>query len=137
MAARSAVILRGKLRTLGGGQRSWRAALYRPSTRYASYRVIFKVEREDGEWEWQTRGAVSEDEARALFARAEKALDALQPTPATQRVQRGWTIRALGEQYLTDSRARGKQDRTLEQRESRLNAHILPTIGGLRASRSR
>ena len=137
MATRSAVILRGKLRTLGGGQRSWRSALYRPSSRYASYRVMFKVERDDGEWEWQTRGAVSEDDARALFARVEKALDSLQPTPATQRVQKGWTIRALGEEYLTDSRARGKQDRTLEQRESRLNAHILPTIGDVQVAKWR
>ena len=103
MAARSAVVLRGKLRTLGGGQRAWRSALYRPSGRYASYRVIFKSEVDDGTWSWQTRAAVTEDEARTLFAQVERALDALQPTPATQRVQRGWTIRALGEQYLSDS----------------------------------
>ena len=35
----------------------------------------------------------------------------------------------LGEEYLRDSRERGKQPRTMEGRESRLNAHILPTIG--------
>jgi hypothetical protein len=35
----------------------------------------------------------------------------------------------LGEEYLKDSTERGKQPRTMEQRISRLNAHILPTIG--------
>jgi hypothetical protein len=35
----------------------------------------------------------------------------------------------LGEEYLKDSIERGKQPRTTEQRESRLNAHLLPTIG--------
>ena len=35
----------------------------------------------------------------------------------------------LGEVYLGDSIERGKQPRTMEGRESRLNAHILPTIG--------
>ncbi|MFD1506062.1 hypothetical protein ACFSBG_10310 [Georgenia yuyongxinii] len=35
----------------------------------------------------------------------------------------------LGEVYLKDSIERGKQPRTMEQRISRLNAHIIPTIG--------
>jgi hypothetical protein len=35
----------------------------------------------------------------------------------------------LGEEYLKDSVERGKPPRTMEQRESRLNAYILPTIG--------
>ena len=39
------------------------------------------------------------------------------------------TIRMLSEEYLKDSIERGQQPRTLEQRESRLHAHILPTIG--------
>lgn len=46
------------------------------------------------------------------------------------------TIGMLGEEYLKDSIERGKQPRTMEQRESRLKAHIPLTIGDV-AGRSR
>ncbi len=41
------------------------------------------------------------------------------------------TIGMLGEEYLRDSVERGKQPRTMEQRESRLNAHILRAISDM------
>ena len=39
-----------------------------------------------------------------------------------------------GEEYLKESIERGKQPRTREQRISRLNAHIFPTIGDVPAT---
>jgi len=54
------------------------------------------------------RRAASEEEARAIFAQAEAALDTDSATPV------GADVRA---------------SRTMEGRESRLNAHILPTVG--------
>ncbi len=87
-----------------------------------------------GDWTWQTRAAAAEGEARVLFRQVERALDAVEPAPATQETQRRRTIRALGEECLADGRARGKEARRLEQRESRLNAHILPTIGDVRVA---
>jgi len=134
MTTRNTVMLRGKERTYGGGQRSWRSVVYHPTGRYRNFRIVFKALDDAGEWQWQTRTAVTEDEARLLFKQVERALDSFEPTPAKQRVQRARTIRALGEQYLADSRARGKEARTLEQRESRLNAHILPTIGNVQVA---
>jgi len=70
----------------------------------------------------------SQEEARRIFAQAEAALDTEQATPVGADVRASRTIRMLGEEYLKESLARGKQPRTMEQRESRLNAHILPTI---------
>lgn len=131
MPTHNNVIMHGKQRTYGGGQRGWRAVLYAPTGRYTSYRVMFKAQNEAGDWTWQTRAATTEAEGRVLFRQVERALDVVEPAPATQQLQRQRTIRALGEEYLADSRARGKEARTLEQRESRLNAHILPTIGDL------
>ncbi|WP_235532569.1 hypothetical protein [Nocardioides sp. Root140] len=75
------------------------------------------------------RRANSEAEARKIFAQAEAALDTEKETPAGADVRASRTIRMLGEEHLKDSIERGKQPRTMEQRESRLNAHILPTIG--------
>ncbi|MEX0429084.1 hypothetical protein AB3X52_15770 [Nocardioides sp. DS6] len=39
------------------------------------------------------------------------------------------TIAALGAKYVEDSRECAKAVRTIQVRESRLNAHIIPTIG--------
>lgn len=75
------------------------------------------------------RRASSEQEARAIFAQAEAALDTDSATPVGADVRASRPIRMLGEEYLRESIARGKQPRTMEGRESRLNAHILPTIG--------
>lgn len=50
-------------------------------------------------------------------------------TPAGADVRAARTISMLGEEHLEDSIERGKQPRTMEQRESRLRTHILPTIG--------
>ena len=74
---------------------------------------------------------------RQIFAQAEAALDAELDAPAKKAVRTSRTIRALGEAYLADSVRRGKQPRTMEQRESKLNAHILPTIGDLPVSKWR
>ncbi|MBN9621074.1 MAG: hypothetical protein J0H43_15315, partial [Actinobacteria bacterium] len=64
---------------------------------------MFKAQDDAGEWGWQTRSAADETEARVLFRQVEKALDAFEPTPAKQRVQRARTIRALGEEHMADS----------------------------------
>ena len=64
-----------------------------------------------------------------LLAQAEAALDTDAATPVGADVRASRTIRMLGEEYLKESIARGKQPRTMEGRESRLNAHILPIIG--------
>lgn len=75
------------------------------------------------------RRANSEEEARRIFAQSESALDTEKETPAGADVPALRTIRMVGEEYLHDSRERGKRPRTMEGRESRLNAHILPPIG--------
>jgi hypothetical protein len=75
------------------------------------------------------RRANSEEEARKIFNQAEAALDTDKEAPAGADVRASRTIHMLGEEYLQDSRERGKQPRTMEGRESRLNAHINPTIG--------
>jgi hypothetical protein len=75
------------------------------------------------------RRASSEDEARKIFAQAKAALDTEEATPVGADVRAARTIGMLGEEYLNDSIERGKQPRTMEQRRSRLKAHILPTIG--------
>ena len=75
------------------------------------------------------RRAASEDEARKIFAQAEVALDTERATPTSAQEGATQTIAALGAKYVEDSVVRGKAVRTIEGRESRLNAHILPTIG--------
>ena len=64
-----------------------------------------------------------------IFAQAEAALDTEQATPMSSRVKATQTIAALGAEYIADSKQRSKAARTIQGRESRLNAHILPTIG--------
>lgn len=97
----------------------------RTSTRSSSGRPAG----EDEPWKRVLRQAATDDEARRIFVQAEAALDTESETPVGADVRASRTIRMLGEEYLRDSIERGKQPRTMEQRESRLNAHILPTIG--------
>lgn len=132
MATRSQpkLLAQGKPRTTSGSSRPWRVRLYAPSAGTNKYQVFFKAPAGDGEpWKRVLRRAASEDEARKIFAQAEAALDTEQATPVGADVRASRTIRMLGAEYLRDSIERGKQPRTMEQRESRLNAHILPTIG--------
>lgn len=132
MATRSQpkLLAQGKPRTLGGGTRPWRVRLYAPAPGSNKYQVYFKAPAGDAEpWKRVLRRAASEEEARRIFAQAEAALDTDKEAPAGADVRASRTIRMLGEEYLRDSRERGKQPRTMEGRESRLNAHILPTIG--------
>src|SRR4051794_4046168 len=115
---------------MGGSSRPWRVRLYAPSPGSNKYQVMFRSPAADGEpWKRVLRRAASEDEARSIFAQAETALDTEQAMPVGADVRASRPIRMLGEEYLKDSIERGKQPRTMEQRESRLNAHILPTIG--------
>lgn len=132
MATRSQpnLLAQGKPRTAGGGSRPWRVRLYAPSPGSNKYQVFFKAPAGEGEpWKRVLRRAASEEEARKIFAQAEAALDTEQAMPVGADVRASRTIRMLGEEYLKDSIERGKQPRTMEGRESRLNAHILPTIG--------
>lgn len=136
MAARSRsqpkLLAQGKPRTSGGGSRPRRVRLYAPSPVSNRYQVFFKVPAGEGEpWKRVLRRAASEEEARRIFAQAEAAPHTKQATPVGADVRASRTIRMLGEEYLMDSLARGKQPRTMEQRESRLNPHILPTIGDI------
>lgn len=132
MAPRSQpkLLAQGKPRTTGGSSRPWRVRLYAPSDGSNKYQVFFKAPAGEGEpWKRVLRRAASEEEARKIFAQAEAALDSEQAMPVGADVRASRTIRMLGEEYLKDSIERGKQPRTMEQRASRLNAHILPTIG--------
>lgn len=100
--------------------------------------MYFKAPAGEGEpWKRVLRRANSEAEARKIFAQAEAALDTDKETPAGADVRASRTIRMLGEEYLRDSIERGKQPRTMEKRVSRLNAHILPTIGDVPVSKWR
>lgn len=130
MARSRYALATGHPRRVGGAQRPWRAVLYKPSPRYRLFRVVFKEEM-DGVWEWTARSAPTEDEARRIFAQVERALDDRTVSLARAGVQKERTCNALGDLYLEDSRARGKAVRTIEQRESRLRAHIRPTLGDL------
>jgi hypothetical protein len=124
------MLAQGKPRTLGGSTRPWRVRLYAPAAATNKYEVYFRSPAGEGEpWKRVLRRASSEEEARAIFAQAEAALDTESETPVGANVRASRTIRMLGEEYLKESIQRGKQPRTMEQRESRLNAHILPTIG--------
>lgn len=129
-AKKSALLAQGKPRTLGGGQRPWRVRLYAPPTGAGSFSVIFKAPAGDGRpWKPVLRRARTEAEARQIFAQAESALDAEREGPARADVRASRTMKALGEAYLQDSVERGKAPRTLQGRESRLNAHVYPTVG--------
>ena len=131
---RSTLLAQGKERRLGGRQ-AWRVRLYASGD---GYQVYFKAPAGDGEpWKRVLRRATTEAEARRIFAQAEAALDTDQETPASAQELATRTIRALGERYLQESRERGKAVRTIEGRESRLNAHINPTIGDLPVGRWR
>lgn len=124
------LLAQGKPRTLGGGSRPWRVRLYAPAPGGSKYQVMFRAPAgEDEPWKRVLRRASSEAEARRIFAQAEAALDTEQALPVGADVRTSRTIRMLGEEYLRDSIARGKHPRTMEQRASRLNAHIVPTIG--------
>lgn len=140
MAARrkSTLLAQGKERRLDGTGWPWRVRLYGPAPGETGYQVIFKAPAGEGEpWRRVLRRASSEEEARKIFAQAEAALDTEKETPVAADVRAARTIRMLGEEYLKDSRERGKQPRTMEQRESRLNAHILPTIRDVPVSKWR
>jgi hypothetical protein len=124
------LLAKGKPRTTDGSSRPWRVRLYAPSSGSNKYQVYFKAPAGDGEpWKRVLRRAASEEEARKIFEQAEAALDHDREAPVGADVRAGRTIRMLGEEYLRDSTERSKQPRTMEGRESRLNAHILPTIG--------
>ncbi|MFT3874454.1 MAG: hypothetical protein QM714_17715 [Nocardioides sp.] len=126
------LLAQGKPRTLGGSARPWRVRLYAPEDGGTKYQVMFRAPAGEGEpWKRVLRRANSEEEARKIFAQAEAALDTERETPAGADVRASRTIEMLGREYLSESTRRGKQPRTMEQRESRLNAHILPTIGGV------
>jgi hypothetical protein len=124
------VLAQGKPRTLGGSARPWRVRLYAPEDGGTKYQVMFRAPAGEGQpWKRVLRRANSEAEARKIFAQAEVALDTAKEPPAGADVRAARTIRMLGEEYLKDSIERRKQPRTMEGRQSRLNAHILPTIG--------
>ena len=133
MATRSQpkLLAQGKPRMLGGGTRPWRVRLYAPGSGSNKYQVYFRAPAGEGEpWKRVLRRASSEEEARKIFAQAEAALDTesddagRSPTSAPPG-RSGCSARSTSR----DSIERGKQPRTMEGRESRLNAHILPTIG--------
>lgn len=132
------LLAQGKPRTLGGSTRPWRVRLYAPKPGGTKYQVMFRAPAGEGEpWKRVLRRANSETEARKIYAQAEAALDTEKEAPARADIRASRTIRMLGEQHLQDSIERGKQPRTMEQRESRLNAHILPTIGDVPVSKWR
>ena len=132
MAARPKpkVLAQGKPRMLGGSARPWRVRLYAPAPGGTKYQVMFRApDEESGTWKRVLRRANSEEEARKIFAQAEVALDTERAAPAAADVRASRTIRMLGTEYITDSQQRGKAVRTIQGRESRLNAHVLPSIG--------
>ena len=113
------LLAQGKPRTQGGSGRPWRVRLYAPENGGTKYQVMFRAPAGEGEpWKRVLRRAASEEEARKIFAQAEAALDTEQATPVGADVRASRTIRMLGEEYLADSMQRGKQPRTMEQRES-------------------
>lgn len=121
--ARQAAYGEGRLAALEG-------AALRPGAGQRQVQVFFKAPTGEGEpWKRVLRRASSEAEARKIFEQAEAALDTETATPVGADVRASRPIRMLGDEYLKDSIERGKQPRTIEQRISRLNAHILPTIG--------
>ena len=129
---KSALLAQGKERRLDGTGWPWRVRLYAPPPGGTSYQVKFKVPAGEGEpWVPVLRRASSEAEARKIFAQAEAALDTEQAAPVSARVRSTQTIEALAAEYIEDSRQRGKAPRTIQGRESRVNAHIVPAIGNV------
>lgn len=129
---KATLLAQSKPRIPGGSARPWRVRLYlcAGGGRHKSTRSRSALPPGEGErWKRVLRRASSEEEARKIFAQAEAALDTEKETPVGADVRAARTIRMLGEEYLKDSIERGKQPRTMEQRESRLDAHILPAIG--------
>jgi len=127
---KSKLLAQGKVRRLDGTGWPWRVRLYAPPPGGTSYQVKFKVPAGDGEpWKQVLRRANSEAEARKIFAQAEAALDTEQAAPVSATVRATRTIEALGAEYIEDSKQRGKAPRTIQGRESRVNAHIIPAIG--------
>jgi hypothetical protein len=140
MASRrkSTLLAQGKERRLDGTGWPWRVRLYAPPPGGTSYQVIFKAPAGEGEpWKRVLRRANNEAEARKIFAQAEAALNSEQALPASAPVRATRTIAALGVEYIEDSEQRGKAPRTIQGRESRLNAHIIPTIGDIPVSKWR
>lgn len=132
------LIAHGKARRLDGARQAWRVRLYAPAPGDNSYQIYFKAPAGEGEpWKRVLRRAATEKEARQIFAQAEAALDAEAAAPPRSDVRAKQTIRALAEAYLEDSRARGKAPRTIQGRESRINAHVLPTIGDVQVAKWR
>lgn len=132
MAARkkSNLLAQGRERRIDDTGWPWRVRLYGPPPGGTGYQVKFKAPAGEGEpWKPVLRRAATEAEARQIFAQAEAALDTEQAAPASARVRATRTIGALAEKYLEDSRERGKAIRTIQGRESRINAHIIPAIG--------
>jgi len=129
---KSQLLDQGKVRRLDGTGWPWRVRLYAPPPGGKSYQVKFKVPAGRGEpWKQVLRRANSEAEARKIFAQAEAALDTEQAAPASAAVRATRTIDALGAEYIEDSKQRGKAPRTIQGRESRVNAHIVPAIGSV------
>lgn len=140
MAARkkSTLLAQGKERRIGGSGRPWRVRLYAPPPGETTYQVYFKAPVAEGEpWKRVLRRASTEDEARTIFDQAEAALDTEQAMPPSAPERAGRTIATLAAEYLKDSEQRGKAIRTIEGRESRVNAHIIPTIGDVLVSKWR
>ena len=128
---RGSVLATSKAFRHGGGQRGWRVTLYGPTPEYELFRISFKEPDEAGTWDWTSRTDKTETEAREKFAQIVEALEAHTAVPVRQREQRDQTIEALFELYIADSKERGKAARTVEGRESKGRAHVIPTIGDL------
>ncbi len=133
MTTKNSAYLVGKERTLGGGQRSWRAALYAPSNSRPYWWVKFR-ELQDGKWVMTTRNAADETEGRKKLAEAEAYLDGAGHAPVRSDEAAQRTMSALGVEYIAESRRQNKEPRTVEGRESKLRAHIQPTIGDIPAA---
>lgn len=133
------LLAQGKPRTLGGSTRPWRPRLYAPENRGTKYQVMFREPIGEGEtWKRVLRRANSEAEARKIFERAEAALDTEKETPVgadVRAARRGPSACSARRTSRTASSA--ASSRTMEQRESRLRAHILPTIGDVPVTRWR
>lgn len=134
------ILAKGKERRHGGGRKSWRVILYAPTGKYAKHRLTFKVPSatDPDTWTPTTRSRVDESEARQLFTETEEWLDGLvHHAPATATEKQVRTIEALGVAALAEAREQRLAVRTIEQRESHLNAHIIPAIGALRVDKWR
>ena len=124
------MLAQGKERRLDETGWPWRVRLYGPADGASGYQVTFKGPGEPGEpWKRVLRRAPNEAEARKIFSQAESALDTARSLPSSAHEKAAQTVAALGARYLEDSHERGKAIRTIQGRESRLNAHIIPAIG--------